>query len=175
MHALIALLLIFAQVRAYDLSTTDGNYRSTICASQKGFCSSFCGGPSNTKYNWCHTPTMQWGCTCIDLTKATNGRAADSEFPVQYYQCTGEKQDCKRMCQQKFGVETAQTISCQYQCEVDYTCGSAKGGEKVNLRAQGDGKDILQGTETSAAGTAASDAFKAGSATALAAFLITIL
>lgn len=116
-HLLTVLCVLLLSANAYDVSTLSSEYKQTICANQVGYCTSICGGKDNTKFNACNQATMKWECQCIDAAKAPAANAATSLFPVNTYQCFGEKQECFKNCTTSPVAAGSSVDLCQYnQC-----------------------------------------------------------
>ncbi|KAI3633561.1 hypothetical protein MIR68_008508 [Amoeboaphelidium protococcarum] len=131
------IVLLISSVSAYSVKSEQSQYKQTVCASQKGYCTSVCGGEQNTKFNECNVASMKWSCECVNKQMATVQNAADSLFPVQTYQCFGEKSECYSKCRDNPGSSPSVEL-CQYnECDIKFTCGSAKGGEKTSFRVAG--------------------------------------
>lgn len=132
------LAIIIPALYAYDITKETQAYRDTYCQNNVAYCTAYCGGAANAKINICSSSTLQWNCECIDPTKAPNAQATASEFPIQYYQCVGEKAECKTKCQTDNGVATDATSTCEaVQCDYKFACGSRTGGEQKSLKVTG--------------------------------------
>lgn len=181
--ALSSGLMIYGATAAsspFDITKTPADYRREYCNVQQAYCQSFCGGQSNVKINFCSTCSLQWNCECVNPALATFPNAPNSVFPMQYYQCVGEKDNCLRQCQDEFGAQTALTDQCQFtQCQAKFQCGSTFGGEKVVLRVAGDGSNITCSpattTDTSASTSPLNTILWNSAMSLIAAFLLLVL
>ena len=115
MKSLVFLAAIATVSTSFDIRSLDAAQRSTICNNQIASCDVFCSG--RTDANTCDSKSMGWTCVC------KGGRVpSDTEitFPVPYFQCSGNYEECARGCSKNSATGAEQTCidGCEKQFKV---------------------------------------------------------
>ncbi|KAG9301192.1 hypothetical protein G9A89_012575 [Geosiphon pyriformis] len=106
----------------YNLTMKPTTERQALCAANKAYCTSTCGGDEKqAPRNFCNVTTLGWGCGC--LQHIPNFEA--QEWPINYADCSGRGQACQAVCQSD-RVSNVDKGACNTACASTYfsKCGT---------------------------------------------------
>ncbi|KAI8056937.1 hypothetical protein BDF22DRAFT_668598 [Syncephalis plumigaleata] len=160
--SLVLLAATAAVVRAeVQLTEADEGVRANICAQNKGFCITNCGGEKKAPMNFCNPKTMAWNCGCSDKVPDL----PDHRWPIVFKECEFRSQHCETECQKN--PPTAP--QCQVKCRETYNCNEGKMPPSHlrvdDVSAVPDYEGKASGSESSGKGSNAADSLSPSSVT----------
>ncbi|KAI8809686.1 hypothetical protein BJ742DRAFT_803344 [Cladochytrium replicatum] len=135
-------------------------FRATVCQNNIASCVQGCSAYASTsgdgtQTNTCDSTTMEWKCVCNGGKQPT---VNIHHFPVQYYQCEGERMACTASCV-KTGATTQNIIDGTDWCNAKYSCGGASARESIILgKVINDDASGSSGASTGSSGSSANAA-----------------